>query len=357
MGFAGQLFDKKGEGSFTQENLSKIQKGERGVIAKDDNKEPIAVNKNLSKDSATTDGTPKSSAPLRYPYAKIDEHDDYMRLEIVAFTPPGLVRAEDSLRLRTSDEIAKKDINYTILLPVPQGVQDTRSADWGMSEMGPLGALAASAAATGLESDGSLASMAGATLSELSSQFQALTDPANRSTTSNLLTGGISALVANAITGGATDAEETITRQTGLRINKNQQLLFQGVTGREFGFTWDIVPRNKKEAEQVKAIIRIFKQSMAPQRGGAATVKGLFLKSPDIFYLTYMKGKEQHPFLHAFKPCAMTGCNVNYTGSGNYSTYYDGNPIHLNLSLTFSELTPIFREDYLSEAAGNGVGY
>ena len=96
---------------------------------------------------------------------------------------------------------------------------------------------------------------------------------------------------------------------------------------------------------------------MAPQRGGSATVKGLFLKSPDIFYLTYMKGKEQHPFLHAFKPCAMTGCNVNYTGSGNYSTYYDGNPIHLNLSLTFSELTPIFREDYLSEASGNGVGY
>ena len=112
-----------------------------------------------------------------------------MRLEIVAFTPPGLVRAEDSLRLRTSDEIAKKDINYTILLPVPQGVQDTRSADWGMSEMGPLGALAASAAAEGLETDGSLASMAGATLSELSSQFQALTDPANRSTTSNYLQG------------------------------------------------------------------------------------------------------------------------------------------------------------------------
>ena len=45
----------------------------------------IAVNKNLSKESAATDGTPKSSAPLRYPYAKIDEYDDYMRLEIVAF--------------------------------------------------------------------------------------------------------------------------------------------------------------------------------------------------------------------------------------------------------------------------------
>jgi len=340
-----------------QPGIERAQQLARERIAKKKINDPIAINKDLSKDSASVDETPKSSAPLRYPYAKIDEHDDYMRLEIVAFTPPGLVRAEDSLRLRTSDEIAKKDINYTIILPVPQGVQDTRAADWGMSEMGPLGAMAASAASEGLTSDGSLASMAGATLSELSSQFQALTDPANRSTTSNLLTGGISALVANAITGGSSDTGDTITRQTGLRINKNQQLLFQGVTGREFGFSWDIIPRNKKEAEQVKAIIRIFKQSMAPQRGGAATVKGLFLKSPDIFYLTYMKGKEQHPFLNAFKPCAMTGCNVNYTGSGNYSTYYDGNPIHLSLSLTFSELTPIFREDYLSEASGNGVGY
>ena len=113
-----------------------------------------------------------------------------MRLEIVAFTPPGLQRAEDSLRLRTSDEIAKKDINYTILLPVPQGVQDGRSADWGMSEMSPIGCRNCKCCSVRYESDGSIASMAGATLSELTSQFQALTDQADRATTSNLLTGG-----------------------------------------------------------------------------------------------------------------------------------------------------------------------
>ena len=47
---------------------------------------------------------------------------------------------------------------------------------------------------------------------------------------------------------------------------------------------------------------------MAPQRGGTKTVKGLFLKSPDIFYLTYMKGKEQHPYLMLLNHIAMTGC-------------------------------------------------
>ena len=96
---------------------------------------------------------------------------------------------------------------------------------------------------------------------------------------------------------------------------------------------------------------------MSAQRGGTKTVKGLFLKSPDIFYLTYMKGKDQHPFLNAFKPSALTSMSVNYTGSGTYATYHDGNPVHLNLSLSFRELTPVFREDYFKEESGDGVGY
>ena len=310
-------------------------------------------NSNLGKETANITGTPRSSAPLRYPFAKIDEHDDYMRIEIVEFTPPGLVRADDSLRLRTSDEIAKKDINYTIILPVPQGVQDGRSAEWGMSEMGPLGALAASAAGAGLRSEGSLASMGGASFSEITGQLNEL-GTSDRATIGKLVTGGVAGMVANAITGGNADF---VARETGLRINKNQQLLFSGVTGRDFSFNWDVIPRSRKEAEQVKVIIRILKQSMSAQRGGAATVKGLFLKSPDIFYLTYMKGRDPHPFLNAFKPSALTNFSVNYTGSGTYATYYDGNPIHLNLSMTFRELTPIYREDYLSEASGEGVGF
>ena len=70
-----------------------------------------------------------------------------------------------------------------------------------------------------------------------------------------------------------------------------------------------------------------------------------------------MKGKEQHPFLNAFKPSALTSMSVNYTGSGTYATYHSGNPVHLNVGLTFRELLPVYREDYLSEESGNGVGY
>jgi len=320
------------------------------------NNQPLPTfekNKDLGKESEAPSETPKSSAPLRYPYTKIDEYDDYMRLEIVSFTPPGLERADDSLRLKTSDEIAKKDINYTILLPVPQGVQDGRSAEWGMSEVDAIAMAAGSTVKAGMEAKGSIATMGAAAFTNITGMINELSQT-DRAAAGSLLTSGVAGLVANAV--GGCNAN-FIERETGLTLNKNQQLLFTGVTGRDFTFNWDIVPRSKKEAEQVKVILRIIKQSMSAQRGGTKTVKGLFLKSPDIFYLTYMKGKEQHPFLNAFKPSALTNCTVNYTGSGTYATYHDGNPVHLNLGLTFRELTPIYREDYLSEESGNGVGY
>ena len=320
------------------------------------NNEPLPTyekNKDLGKEAEKPSETPKSSAPLRYPYTKIDEHDDYMRIEVVKFTPPGLQRAEDSLRLRTSDEIAKKDIKHTIMLPVPQGVQDGRSANWSMGEMSPIDAGIVSAVSSGMNAEGSIANMAGKTLSELTNQLSQL-GQADRATVDSLLTGQVASMIASAITGNNVDA---VGRETGLRINKNQQLLFDGVTGREFSFGWDIVPRSRKEAQQTKIILRVLKQAMSAQRGGTKTVKGLFIASPDIFYLTYMKGKEQHPFLNAFKPCALTGMAVNYTGSGTYATYSDGTPVHLNLSLNFSELTAVYREDYVGPNSGDGVGY
>ena len=63
------------------------------------------------------------------------------------------------------------------------------------------------------------------------------------------------------------------------------------------------------------------------------------------------------PFLHSFKLCALTGMAVNYTNAGTYSTYEDGTPVNIRMSLTFKELNPIYHEDYQQVAAGPGVGY
>jgi len=71
-----------------------------------------------------------------------------------------------------------------------------------------------------------------------------------------------------------------------------------------------------------------------------------------------MQGDQEHSFLNKFKLCALTNMSVNYTGDGVHATYYDGTPISMQMDLSFSELTPIYNEDYDEyDSKEEGVGY
>ena len=87
------------------------------------------------------------------------------------------------------------------------------------------------------------------------------------------------------------------------------------------------------------------------------TGKGIFIKQPDIFQLEYKQGSKSHPFLNKFLPAHLTNMKVNYTQSGNYSTFYDGTPTHMTVQCSFTEVNPVYQEDYDGEDAGEGVGY
>ena len=89
------------------------------------------------------------------------------------------------------------------------------------------------------------------------------------------------------------------------------------------------------------------------------TAGGIFIQSPDVFQLKFLKDDVDHPFLHAFKLCALTGMSVNYTNAGTYTSYEDGTPVNIRMSLTFKELNPIYFEDYegFTKDDGFGVGF
>ena len=79
-------------------------------------------------------------------------------------------------------------------------------------------------------------------------------------------------------------------------------LLFNDVTVRNFRFSFKFTPRNPKEAQQVKLIIRAFKRNMAPQaQGGISGSGNFFLRAPNVFKLRYRSGNKDHPFLNKFK--------------------------------------------------------
>ena len=160
------------------------------------------------------------------------------------------------------------------------------------------------------------------------------------------------------IFGANVTVNQLLARGTGEILNPNMELLFSDVTIRNFRFSFKLTPRNPKEAEQVKLIIRAFKRNMAPQaQGGVSGSGNFFLRAPNVFKLRYRTGNRDHPFLNKFKQCFLTDMQTTYTGDNVYSTYDDGTPVSMQLDLSFKEIQPIYDIDYDERPGSSAVGY
>jgi len=291
-----------------------------------------------------------SSKIFRYPLKNIDASDDYLQIESYAYLPPGLTLSETTFAQRSSDNVVEeggygtKNIRGTVILPIPEGIQDSNIAGWGEGNMGPLQAAALGAGKEIIEGGNFFEGVKGAVENLIGKASGASQTAGGQDALQTLF----ATQAAKALLGGS-DFNQNLSRATGAVFNSNTELLFSGVSLRSgFSFSFDLVPRSKKESDEIKDIIRFFKSESAAQKGAASDgAAGLFLKSPSVFRLRYMSGGRPHPFLNQFKICALNTMSVNYTASGTYATYSDATPVHMNMTLTFQELTPIYREDYV----------
>lgn len=294
---------------------------------------------------------------FRYPRERIDETDDYLKIDIVNYRPPGL-GAKDSFRLKSSEEsINVTQPVATIVLPMPQDISDSRGVEWGEDRMNSLAAAAAGGAANAIGAGSNVLSALG---QSVITGLNNIKDVAQSGNAQDAVSSYFGTAAINALSGQENiDPFAALTRSTGSVLNQNQELLFRGVTLRSHSFNWTFTPRFKEEADQVKAIIRVLKSSMSAKKQGAVADggKGVFIQSPDVYQLGYYSGGKKHPFLNAFKVCALQSCNVSYTAAGTYATYGDSTPVQISMNLSFQELTPIYAEDYQRTEAGDGVGY
>ncbi len=299
---------------------------------------------------------------LRYPFKNIDKSDDYLKIDILEYIPPRLNTTLTTFAQPSSDTAGygTKEIKGSVILPIPEGISDTNLASWSEGSMGPLDTVAMGASKEMIASQ-NLFSQA---IDTIGNVIQAGANAAKTATGQSAVQTFFASQIAQKIVGaGDQDLFRTaLARDTGAVFNENIELLFNNVALRPgFQFQFDMVPRSKKESDQVKEIIRLFKTEMAAKKGlDSGDASGLFLKSPSVFRLQYMSGGKPHPYLNVFKICALTGMTVNYTGSGTYATYSDATPVHMQMGLIFQELTPIYREDYVENDGKfklTGTGY
>ena len=240
-----------------------------------------------------------------------------------------------------------------IVLPIPQQLSDISAIDWTDGKLNPIEAYGLAATSTIIREGGRGIDNAGQAAKDIVTQLGAsLGSAANDPNIQNALIAAISGQAVGAL-GGNVSGSSIVARATGQVFNPNLELLFNGVNLRVFPFTFEFFPRNREEGEEVRQILRLLKYSMVPSRGD----QGIFIKAPYVFQLEYMKGRHPHPFLNRFQPMALTNMSVNYTGSNNYSTFYDGTPTHIRLELLFKELNPVYKDDYDVLPYDEGVGF
>ena len=326
--------------------------------------------------AATATAKEERAKTLRYPY-DIDTNQDHLKIMKYEYKRPGgegdFVTAVQASRPGDSvSDRTKPYGKYTggVLLPMPK-VSDSNGAEWGKSDLNVFGLGFTSIAGGFFEAASGQDNTAFDDLRKSLGE-DALKDTDNasqgnilrqnilndeRAGINNLSGVGFAGLAIGAqelskFAGVNLSADEVLARTTGKILNPNAELLFQGPVLRDFGFKFLMIARSEKEAEEIRKIIRFFKMGAAPVFSDGPALLG----TPDIFQLEYKAGNKILDTVNKFNEMALRTITVDYAPDGFWSAYQDSHPVAVVMSLQFSELRPLYRDDHKG-TSDSSVGY
>ena len=288
----------------------------------------------------------KRNGILRYPLNIEKNGQDYIKFSGINYVPQRKTSNSYVLERSPVQGTDTKDILATIYLPIQPTIMDNNTVTWGEEKFGILEMIG-----SGI----SLDAMNGANIDQLIDSFTN-TVTSNGTISSEIVTAIKASLAQKAI--GSNN--NLLSRLTGAVTNPNLTLLFNSPDLRSFNFNFKLSPRSLDEGKIVRQIIRTFKELMAVQR----TAGNLFLEAPCVFDIEYIRGIDLinskdpydiHPSLNRIKTCALRNFSVNYTPSGSYMTYTDkeGTMTSYDLTMSFTELDPVYYDDYYTNEETN----
>ena len=158
---------------------------------------------------------------------------------------------------------------------------------------------------------------------------------------SNVLLSSVGALP------GMGGAKEVSEMQSGEIITDRLELAFKGIQKRGFSYTFKMIPKNEREADEIRKIVFAFKANMLPEF--VAGRSGRRLVVPNTFDIQYQYMGVSNEYLHHISTCILEDMSVTYGGDRyktfNASSKGDGAPpVETSITLQFKELELITRE-------------
>ena len=241
----------------------------------------------------------------------------------------------------------------SVMLPMPQDLSTESNQQWQGKQFTATGRAAVAALAAGNFS------FASSVVENIAGNAVAIQ---NALTTS----------VLNSIpgVGGNLEFNDVSGSTRGVVINPNAELLYDAPEMREVGMIFRLVPRNYDESVEIREIIRMFRQASMPSWGSEDVdlVSGQkdqtdkfnfgdmnnWIHVPKLCKFTFMTGSNANKHIIQYKPCAISGVEVNYTPDGTWSSHTNPNqdkvmpgspPTAVELRLNFMETKLIFADE------------
>ena len=133
----------------------------------------------------------------------------------------------------------------------------------------------------------------------------------------------------------AGDASGMVSKLSKTAVNPVKEQVFRSVEFRTFTFNYTFAPRSQTESQNCLNIINQFKFHMHPEFKDQDQFLYIY---PSEFDISYYNNNKQNDKIHHHTSCVLTDLALNYAPQGTYSTFADGTPTQIEMTLTFREL-------------------
>jgi len=146
------------------------------------------------------------------------------------------------------------------------------------------------------------------------------------------------------ILGTAGRAYGTASRLLSSPVNPSVEILFSNTLQRAFTFEFLMAPKNARESLAIKEIIKTLRFHGAPEINPILPINWI---APAEFDITFFYGGQENVNIPRINTCVMERIEVDYAPSGVFSTFSNGHPVTVRLSMTFREVEPIHKKRVL----------
>ena len=145
---------------------------------------------------------------------------------------------------------------------------------------------------------------------------------------------------------GISGAREALEISSGEIIADRMELAFKGVDRRSFQYQFKMIPRNSREADEIRKIVFAFKSNMLPELIGGRDRDTM--RVPNTFNIQYMYQGKENDFIHRVSECFLENVQVSY-GGDRYKTFepHDDTgapPVETSITLAFKEIEIMTKE-------------